>query len=230
MIRLFLGFDQREAAGFHTFVQSVIETASVPVAITPLAYYGKQADGTNAFTYSRFLVPEMCGFAGHAIFADGADMLCAADLAELWDLRDSHAVRVVKHDYKTKYPRKYLGTEMESANEDYPRKNWSSLILWNCGAIEHFDAREKLRSENGAFLHRFSWLKDERIGELPIEWNWLADEYGANSKAKLLHFTAGIPAIKAHMRAPHAALWHQHWNRSQETPVEKRIAQMASQR
>jgi hypothetical protein len=24
---------------------------------------------------------------------------------------------------------KYLGNK----NEDYPRKNWSSLILWNCG-------------------------------------------------------------------------------------------------
>lgn len=231
MIRLFLGFDQREAAGFHTFVQSVIEKTSVPVAITPLAYDGKQKDGTNAFTYTRFLVPELCGFAGHAIFADGADMLCIADLAELWEMRHRRfAVQVVKHEYKTKHPRKYVGTEMECANEDYPRKNWSSLTLWDCGAIEHFHAREQLRSAPGAFLHRFSWLKDELIGELPIEWNWLPDEYGVNTKAKLLHFTAGIPAIKAHMHVPHSTAWHQSWNRSQETPVEKRIAQLASQR
>jgi hypothetical protein len=230
VIRLFLGFDQREAAGFHTFVQSVIENTSAPVAITPLAYDGKQGDGTNAFTYTRFLVPELCGFAGHAIFADGADMLCLADLAELWDMRDAHPVRVVKHDYKTKFPRKYLGTEMESLNEDYPRKNWSSLILWNCGAIEHFDAREKLRSESGAFLHRFSWLKDNQIGDLPREWNWMPDEQGAHTAAKILHFTVGIPAIPAHRGVAHSREWQMTNARSMETPAQKRIAELASAR
>jgi lipopolysaccharide biosynthesis glycosyltransferase len=101
LIRIFTGFDQREAIGWHAFTQSLIERTSVPISITPLAYEGLQKDGTNAFTYSRFLVPELCNFAGHAIFADGADMLCFADLSELWAMRDSKAaVQVVKHDYK----------------------------------------------------------------------------------------------------------------------------------
>jgi hypothetical protein len=37
----------------------------------------------------------------------------------------------------------------------------------------------------------FRWLDDERIGELPIEWNWLPDEFGVNPEAKLLHYTLG---------------------------------------
>jgi hypothetical protein len=231
LIRIFTGFDQREAIGWHAFTQSLIERTSVPISITPLAYEGLQKDGTNAFTYSRFLVPELCNFAGHAIFADGADMLCFADLAELWAMRDSKAaVQVVKHDYKTKYPRKYLGTEMESANENYPRKNWSSLILWNCGHMANFEARAKLRDAPGSFLHRFSWLKDSEIGELPAEWNWLADEYGANTAAKILHWTAGIPAINAHRHSAHAGEWQMASARSMESPAQIRIAEVASAR
>jgi hypothetical protein len=231
VIRLFCGFDQREAAGFHTFVQTVIDNTSVPVAITPLAYEGQQRDGTNAFTYSRFFIPELCNFAGFAIFADAADMLALGDLAELWALRDkAKAVQVVKHDYETKFPRKYLGTEMECANQQYPRKNWSSLVLWNCGHIAHFDAREKLRSAPGSFLHRFSWLDDELIGELPAAWNWLADEYGPNDQAKLLHFTAGIPAIRRHRDVAHAREWQMANARSLQVPAEVRIAEVASQR
>ena len=98
-------------------------------------------------------------------------MICRADIAELWALRDPRtAVQVVKHDYKTKFPRKYLG----SKNEDYPRKNWSSLILWNCSSfINRPLTRKRVQEMTNQELHRFSWIPDERIGELPKEWNWL---------------------------------------------------------
>lgn len=231
MIKLFIGWDQREAAGCHTFIQSVVENTTAPVAITPLAYEGMQKDGSTAFTFSRFLIPELCNFSGHAIFCDGADMLCLADLAELWALRDSgKAVQVVKHDYQTKYPRKFLGTEMECDNPQYPRKNWSSLILWNCGHMAHFNAREQLRRAPGSYLHRFSWLKDEDIGELHPTWNWLADEHGANVAAKIVHFTAGIPAIPAHRSVAHSKEWQMVNARSLQVPAEVRIAEVASQR
>lgn len=233
VIRLFTGFDQREAHGWHTFTQSVIERTSVLVAHIPLAFENgiMQKDGTNAFTYARFLVPELCSFSGWAIFADGADMLAHGDLAALWAMRDTkYAVQVVKHDYKTRHPMKYVGTEMEAGNSDYPRKNWSSLILWNCAHMAHFNAREKLRSESGSYLHRFGWLRDEEIGELPIEWNWLPQEQGANTKAKLLHFTAGLPSIYAYRLSPHAEEWWATCARSSESPTVRRIAEVASQR
>lgn len=206
MIKLFCGFDPREAIGWHAFTQSVIERCSQPLQIIPIP--GEQKDGSNLFTYSRFLVPELCGYAGWAIFADGADMLLRADLSELWELRDNaYAVQVVKHDYQTKHPVKYLGTELEAKNENYPRKNWSSLVIWNCGHWSHFNNREKLGGDDGRFLHRFSWLKDEEIGELPAVWNWLADEYGENQEAKLLHWTAGQPGFYHYKNAPHSSEW-----------------------
>ena len=207
MIRLCMGWDDRESIGAHAFVESVREHCTEAVAITPLT--GQQRDGSNAFTYVRFLVPAMCKYDGWAIYADGSDMLLRADLAELWWMRDErYAVQVVKHDYRTRHPRKYVGTEMESANADYPRKNWSSLILWNAGHVANRClTAEFVDGQSGAFLHRFGWLEDSQIGELPVDWNWLADEYGENRQAKLCHWTTGQPGFYHYRNAPHADEW-----------------------
>jgi len=211
LINLFVGFDPREAAAYHVFSNSVIRHSNTPVALTPLAlrnlnvYRESHQDGSNQFIYSRFLVPYLMGFNGWAIFADG-DMLLRGDLTELWEMRDStKAVMVVKHDYKTRAQTKYLG----SVNQNYPRKNWSSVILWNCG----HDLNKKLTPQfieqsTGAELHRFKWLNDDDIGELPIEWNWLPDEFGVNDKAKLLHFTLGTPSFIQSACEPMAEEWH----------------------
>lgn len=217
MIPVFYGFDPREEVGSHTFCSSVIHHASIPVALAPLhlpmlpMYSGGARDGTNAFIYSRFLIPHLCCFKGWAIFADGADMIVKADIAELFALRDYRkAVQVVKHDYKTKHPRKYVGTSMEADNRDYPCKNWSSVMLINCGHLRWRDVTpQAVASMSGADLHRFSFLDPAFVGELPKEWNWLADEYGDNPDAKLLHWTAGIPAWPAYSNAPHADDWAQ---------------------
>ena len=210
-IRLVVGFDQREAVAFHTFTQSIIEKSSLPLAITPLAlqnlggYTETHSDGSNTFIYSRFLTPWLMGFAGWAVFADG-DMICMDDMAKLWALRDdTKAVLVVKHDYKTKAQDKYLGNK----NQDYPRKNWSSVILWNCGHAKHAHLKpEFVMQQTGAYLHRFSWLNDEDIGELPKEWNWLTTEYDDNYQAKLLHYTLGTPCFKDYAQADMADVWH----------------------
>ena len=207
MIRLFTGWDARETIGWSAFAGSAIRKSSLPVSLTPLS--SARRDGSNTFTYSRFLVPELCGYEGFAIFADGADMICMADLADLWALRDPEkAIQVVKHSYLTKHPRKYVGTVMECDNRDYMRKNWSSLCIWNCGHPANKIVTSELVAEsNGMALHGFYWLSDDLIGELPIEWNWLVDEYGKNAEAKLLHFTAGIPAIQKYAASPHAQAW-----------------------
>jgi len=211
-ITLVVGFDQREAVAYHTFCQSVLEKASLPVQIIPLAentlagYRETHSDGSNKFIYSRFLTPYLNNFSGWAIFADG-DMICQTDIKELWDLRDeAKAVQVVKHDYQTKAHTKYLGNK----NENYPRKNWSSLILWNCAHPAHrLLTPEFVQRQTGAYLHRFSWLQDEQVGELPQIWNWLAIEYQDNPQAKLIHYTLGAPCFKDYADSEMAEHWHQ---------------------
>ena len=207
MIPLYCGFDNRESAGFHAFVASVIDRASIPVSFTPIG--GGQRDGSNAFTYARFLIPEQRGYEGWAIFADASDMVCLADIADLWRMRDeSCAVMCVKHSYKTRHPRKYLGTALECDNRDYPRKNWSSLMLMNCGhALWRGITSRAVEYMSGAELHRFAWIPDEDIGGLPPQWNVLIDEGQPAEGAKLLHWTAGIPAFEAYADAPEAEAW-----------------------
>ena len=188
IIPIFVGYDPREAIAYHTCVNSIIRNASRPVSIVPVAlnlfrdYNETHTDGSNHFIYTRFLVPYLMGFTGSAIFIDG-DMIVRGDIAELWDLRDVYKdVQVVKHDYKTRMPVKYLGAK----NEDYPRKNWSSVILWNCNSFPNRRLTpEFIQRSTGSDLHRFSWIDDERVGELPPEWNWLPDEDGPNPAAKL---------------------------------------------
>jgi lipopolysaccharide biosynthesis glycosyltransferase len=160
-------------------------------------YEEKHTDGSNQFIYSRFLVPHLMEYKGWAIFMDG-DMLLRDDIEKLWALRDeSKAVMIVKHDYKTKMTEKYLG----SKNEDYPRKNWSSVILWNCEhAANKVVTTEFIENATGAQLHRFTWLTDDLIGELPAEWNWLDVEYDRNLLAKLVHYTLGTPCFHDNMK------------------------------
>ena len=211
MIPIFIGYDPREAIAYHTCANSIIRQSTQPVSLNPLAltimndYKETHTDGSNHFIYSRFLVPHLMNYHGWAIFIDG-DMIVRDDISKLWDLRElDKDVMVVKHDYKTKQTTKYLG----SKNEDYPRKNWSSVILWNCAS--HPNRRvtpEFVQQSTGSELHRFSWIDDNRIGKLPLEWNWLPDEYGANPDAKLLHYTLGTPSFHEFADTPQGAEWH----------------------
>lgn len=210
-IPIFVGYDPREAVAYHTCVNSIIRQASEPVAIIPLAlnlftdYQETHTDGSNQFIYSRFLVPHLTDYTGHAIFMDG-DMIVRGDIAELWNLREfDKDVQVVKHNYKTRMTEKYLGAK----NEDYPRKNWSSVILWNCGSHSNKKLTpEFVQRSTGAQLHRFTWIDDARIGELPPKWNWLPDEYGVNLDAKLLHYTLGTPCFHEFATTPQSDEWH----------------------
>ncbi len=218
-IVIVVGFDQREAVAYHVFCQSVLEKASKPVCFIPLAkntldfYNEAHNDGSNAFIYSRFLTPYLCNFEGIAIFADG-DMIINEDIVELINLFDySKAVQVVKHNYETKAKVKYLGNK----NENYPRKNWSSLILWNCAhSANRILTPEFIQDKPGSYVHRFSWLEDELIGELPVEWNWLATEYDDNEKAKNIHYTLGTPCFSNYKNSSMSKLWWAVYNNSKE--------------
>jgi len=210
VLNIYCGYDNREPVAYHVFANSILTKSTVPVSFIPLSlntlnYTETHTDGSNAFIYSRFLVPHLNEHKGWALFADG-DMLCQTDIAELFSLIDeTKAVMVVKHDYKTKHPIKYLGNK----NDDYPRKNWSSVILWNCGHEKNkILSPQYIEQSTGKHLHRFEWLDDNDIGELPIEWNWLVEEYPHNDKAKLLHYTIGTPCFKAYNLCDHSLEWH----------------------
>jgi len=215
MINLYVGFDPREACVYHTFCQSVIEHATGPVAFIPLHSpmlnnFDGQQDGTNAFIYSRYLVPYLQGFGGWAIFVDG-DMHINADIYDLYNLRDpTKAIQCVQHDYQTQSHRKYIGTPLANDNIDYERKNWSSVMLINCEHPSNLILMpEFVSTAGGATLHRFGWLNDDEIGSLPLTWNHLVGEYD-DEWAHLYHHTLGAPGFEYYSNCFSAKEWNQY--------------------
>ena len=82
--------------------------------------------------------------------------------------------------------------------------------MWNCSHPKHkILTPDFIAKQTGAFLHRFSWLNDHEIGEIPREWNWLAIEYPENKKAKLIHYTLGTPCFKDYQNTEMSDIWHQ---------------------
>ena len=219
VLDIYLGYDGKvEPVAYYVCMQSIIEKSSIPVRFTPLAlntlkeYTETHTDGSNAFIYSRFLVPYLNNFKGMALFLDG-DMIVRSDVAELlYEFDPNEAVKVVKHSYKTKHPVKYLGAK----NEDYPCKNWSSVVLWNCSHWLNRQLTPKfVQEKTGKYLHRFEWLKypEEQVGKLDETWNHLVGEYEYNPDAKLAHFTLGTPCFKDYQNCDYAQEWFETYQR-----------------
>lgn len=208
-IRVFVGYDPREAVAYHVCCQSIIDNTKEQVAFYPVR--GERRDGSNDFIYARFLVPYLCGFNGSAIFVDG-DMIARGDIADLYaERRMDVGVQCVQHDYKTKHPTKYLGNK----NEDYPRKNWSSVTIWNCGFYPNrVLTPEFVGRASGEFLHRFQWLRDEQIGVLPDAWNRLVLEQEIQPTDNLLHYTIGTPCFAEYADCDGADEWHAAYRRA----------------
>lgn len=202
-IRIFIGHDGGESVASLVCHKSIQRRTSHPVQIRrltqvvlrDLGLYTRSRDplASTEFTYTRFLVPYLCGYVGWAMFVD-ADFLFHADIAALWALRDaSTAVQVVQHDYTPRETHKMDGM----VQSVYPRKNWSSLILWHCGHPQNRALTlAMVNGHPGSYLHRFAWLTDDQIGALPARWNWLEPNGPCPDGVPFaIHYTRGIPGI-----------------------------------
>ena len=214
---VYIGYDPKESIAWHVLVQSLMQTTSMPLSIKPVnlrnysSIYSREHDTrqSNEFSFSRFLVPYLKNYTGHALFMD-CDMLVRSDISEIFNLamdQNEKAVHVVKHDYTPANDVKYLGQKQYA----YPRKNWSSVVLWNCAHPKNKVVDlDFVNSATGAELHRFSWLTDEEIGGLDLEWNWLVGEYDVqqfNRRVKNVHWTVGGPYFNEYADADFANEW-----------------------
>lgn len=215
MIRVFIGYDSHEVAAYHVLAQSILHHASEPVTIAPVKrsllekgrHYMRPrgASESTEFSMSRFIVPHLCGYSGFALFID-CDMMFRDDIAKLWALRDgSKSVMVVKHDYAPKSAMKMRGA-MQLV---YPKKNWSSVMLFSCGLCGTLTP-DYVNEASGLELHQFKWTQDELIGELPATWNHLVGEYDYDPDAKLVHWTLGGPWWSEFSDVEYADEWFGH--------------------
>lgn len=215
VIKIFIGYDQVESVAWHTLAHSILSRSSMPVAIIPVnlanlrSIYTRQRDPkqSNEFSFSRFLVPYLCDYQGYGVFFD-CDMLVRCDIGEIFSVLEADpdkAVYVVKHNYEPRDDIKYLNT----VQYKYPRKNWSSVVLWNCA----HPANKKVTADfvNSASpmeLHRFQWLSDDLIGELDVRWNWLVGEYDQPPPdVKNVHWTVGGPYFEEYKNVDFADEW-----------------------
>jgi len=210
-IRIFIGFDPRETVAYHVLAHSIQARASVPVTIAPLALAQlkylltreRHPLQSTDFSFSRFLVPFLSGYAGWSLFMD-CDMLMRDDIARLWNLRDArHAVQVVKHDHKPRENVKFLG----AAQTVYAKKNWSSVMLFNNARCRTLTPGY-VNAASGLDLHQFRWLqREDLIGELPHRWNHLVGYDDPGAAISLAHFTIGGPYFAQFAHGPLADAW-----------------------
>lgn len=213
MIRVFVGYDSREAVAFNVLSHSINRRSSQPVSIAPimLSQLGsimtreRHPLQSTDFSFSRFLTPYLCDYDGWALFMD-CDMLVLDDMAKLWELRDdNYAVMVVKHDHKPSEDIKFLN----QAQTKYEKKNWSSVMLMNCAKCKALTP-DYVNEASGLDLHRFHWLdNDDLIGEIPHGWNHLVD-YDPTvpaSEVSNLHYTSGGPYFKDYVDCSYATEW-----------------------
>ena len=166
IIPIFIGYDYRERVGTNILIDSLYQNSTLPLSITPLVtsqlekqkifYRKRDPKQSTEFSFTRFLVPYLMNYEGWAIFMD-CDMLCRGDIKDLWNLRDENfSFMCVKHNHKSTKHKKFQG-EIQT---NYPRKNWSSMMLFNCKKCQKLDINY-VNNASGLDLHRFNWLKDD---------------------------------------------------------------------
>jgi hypothetical protein len=207
MIKVYVGYDPREDIAYRVCRYSILKhcPSAEVIPLTKPAVYTRLRDeqASTEFTFTRFLVPYLNNYQGWALYID-CDFLFTEDVSKLFALADEqYSVMVVKHDYKPTSTTKMDG----QVQYQYPRKNWSSLILWNCSKNK-LDP-DVVNTAPGQYLHRFQWLDDSQIGSIDKEWNWLVGWY-KNGSPKALHYTEGGPWFENYEFCEYHELWKEY--------------------
>ena len=154
----------------------------------------KDEKASTEFTYSRFLVPYLNNYDGIAIFCDN-DFMWRCDIYEIIEhfYDSSKAIMCVQHDYK----QCNSNFKMNGISQEwYPRKNWSSLMIFNCAhpkcKLLNIDS---VANKSGKWLHRLEWVDDDEIGAIPLTYNYLYNYNYNIENPKAIHFTDGIPGM-----------------------------------
>lgn len=227
---IYIGYDPREADAYAVARGSLLRHLSEPISVHGLVLAQLQADGlytrpveriagrlfdvksrrddysgamSTEFAISRFFVPHLAQ-TGWALFMD-CDMLVRKDAAKLFALADhSKAVMCVQHDYTPSRREKMRG-EIQTP---YSRKNWSSLMLFNCDHPANAGLTlDLMNNATGKDLHGFCWLEDHHIGALPQTWNFLVGESERDADPAVVHFTNGVPSMTGYENVAFSDEW-----------------------
>ena len=213
MVNVFIGYDAMQNLAYEVCKHSILERSKdvhiIPLKKPVLRGYSRSPDplASTDFTYTRFMVPYLNNYKDWALFID-CDIIAQTDIRELFDLKnDKYTVMVTKHDYEPNSEIK-MGNKVQT---NYPRKNWSSVMLFNCAKCTNLTV-DDVNHQTGKYLHQFEWVDDDNIGGLPREWNWLAGYY-KNGDPKLIHYTDGGPWLEKYKHCAYSREWYIEWER-----------------
>lgn len=184
MLRVFLGYDPRQPLGYTVLQHSIISNASEPVSITPLVLktLPLKRRGLTEFTFSRFLVPWLCGFKGVAVFMD-SDIAVTGDIKELFE-----QAQIAVHDVQVM--------------QNQPKFEWGSVMLFNNPRCMKLTP-EFVNDESNHLLD-LAWARS--IGNITDEWNHCVG-YQEPKDAKLYHYTQGLPCWPETQGLPEDDAW-----------------------
>ena len=188
VFRVFIGYDDRQAVSYTTLQHSILETSSGPVSVTPLILSTLPITrrGLTPFTFSRFLVPWLCNYEGHALFLD-ADMFLVSDICEMIQyFNDDHAISVVR---------------------SIAQFEQSSVMLFNNAHPKNIQLTPDFIQHTEENLHGLCWLEGEDIGEMDGKWNQLVGYQECRGSSGNLHFTMGVPAFPETSTSDFGQLW-----------------------
>lgn len=189
-LRIFIGYDHRQPIALNVLQFSIFRRSSKPVAITPIVLptLPMKRTGLTPFTYSRFLVPWMCGYQGWALFLD-IDFLVLSDIADLFARADDRYAAMVSKSEK--------------------KFEWASMIFFNCGhpanqvlTPDYVDDPKRCVNP-----HTMDWLSPELVGDLPREWNHLVGYDAPRTDAKAVHYTQGMPIYEETSGSEYREQW-----------------------
>jgi len=181
-MKVFIGVDPRQPLGYNVLQYSIHANSKQPVEVIPLmlSKLPIKRRGLTEFTYSRFLVPYLCGYEGCAVFMD-ADIVVTGDIADLFAQAD--------------------GVSAVQVMQDQPKFEWASVMLFNnvmCTKLtpEWIDdeANKPMALGFGA------------IGSFTPEWNHCVG-YQEPKDAKLYHYTQGLPCFHETRGLPEDKYW-----------------------
>lgn len=202
MWKVFIGWDPSLQEAAEVCRHSLLKHSTIPLQVNFLKLNDLQEqkmiwtednEATTETTLTRFLVPHLSQYQGWSLYVD-PDYVFLGDVRELFQSMEArYACAVVKVPYKPKQDTKLNG----QAQSVYPRKCWSSLILYNCshGKCKTLTP-EFINQSKPNFLHRFEWLTGPEISGFNLEWQVIPGHVDPSldpSAIKAIHFTEGGP-------------------------------------
>jgi hypothetical protein len=150
------------------------------------------------FSLYRYLIPELCGYEGRAIYID-SDTICLTDIGELFDAPMG-------------------GAHFLAKSEAYNGGLWGlSVMLFDCGAcrfdleavVDEIDAGLYTMNDFACMSPEFLARHPYRIGELDPRWNSFDH---ADAGTKLIHYTNLYTQPWKYAGHPHGGLWFEYFN------------------